>query len=64
MSNPYKLIVFVQDNNIHQQDRVKCHTACNAHAQIEEYQNEFTVLPWPANSLDLNQIENLWDYLN
>ncbi|GBN94740.1 hypothetical protein AVEN_160914-1 [Araneus ventricosus] len=31
---------------------------------FEEHQDEFTVLPWPANSLDLNPIENLWDHLD
>ncbi|GBM31547.1 hypothetical protein AVEN_247242-1 [Araneus ventricosus] len=49
---------------IYQQDNARCHTARSVCAWFEEHQDEFTLLPWPANSLDLNPIENLWDHLD
>ncbi|GFW97885.1 transposable element Tcb1 transposase [Trichonephila clavipes] len=57
-------IVFPQDDSIFQQDNARCHTAASVRAWFEEHQDEFTVLPWPANSPELNPIENLWDHLD
>ncbi|GFV34568.1 transposable element Tcb1 transposase [Trichonephila clavipes] len=57
-------IVFPQDNGIHHQDNMKCHTAGNVHSWFEEHQDEFTVLPCPAKSPNLIPIENLWHHFD
>ncbi|GBM68683.1 hypothetical protein AVEN_9158-1 [Araneus ventricosus] len=49
---------------VHWQDNERCHSARSVCAWFEVHQDEFTVLPWSANSPDLNPIENLWDHLD
>ncbi|GFX12857.1 transposable element Tcb1 transposase [Trichonephila clavipes] len=62
--HPDMRIVFPQNDAIYQQDNAKCHTAGSVRAWFEEHQDEFTVLPWPTNSPNLNPIENLWNHLD
>ncbi|GFX41209.1 transposable element Tcb1 transposase [Trichonephila clavipes] len=62
--HPYMRIVFPQDDGIFQQDNARCHTAASVRAWFEEHQDEFTVLPLPGNSPDLNPIEHLWYHLD
>ncbi|GFR65494.1 transposable element Tcb2 transposase [Elysia marginata] len=46
---------------IEQQDNARAHTARYTQQFLE--QSNVQVLPWPALSSDLSQIEHLWDYL-
>ncbi|GFX27364.1 transposable element Tcb1 transposase [Trichonephila clavipes] len=59
-----KMAIIGKDDVIDEQDNAKSHTVGSVHAWFEECQDEFTVLPWSANSPDLNLIENLSDHLN
>ncbi|GFV44057.1 transposable element Tcb1 transposase [Trichonephila clavipes] len=54
----------LEDDGIFQQDNARCHTAASVRAWFEEHQDEFTILPLPANSPDLNPIEHLWYHLD
>ncbi|GFX48654.1 transposable element Tcb1 transposase [Trichonephila clavipes] len=64
LAHLYMHIVFLQDDGIYQQDSTKWHAADSARAGFEEHQDEFTVLPCPANSPALNPIKNQWDHLD
>ncbi|GFS59245.1 DDE_3 domain-containing protein [Trichonephila clavipes] len=53
---------FPQEDEIYQRDSVECHLAGSVCTWLEEHLDEFTVLPFPANSPDLSSIENLWGH--
>ena len=63
----YKLLPVVEkyfgdDNFIFQQDNASCHKSKNSKKWLKEH--NVTLLEWPANSLDINPIESLWNMRN
>ncbi len=52
--------LFGEQHAIFQQDNAPCHTANIVKKWCA--QNHLTVLPWPGNSPDMNQVENIWDH--
>ena len=50
---------YPEANAIFQQDQAQCHKSKSIKKWLTEKNIE--ILPWPANSFDLNPIENVWN---
>ncbi|GBL79301.1 hypothetical protein AVEN_92511-1 [Araneus ventricosus] len=44
-----------------QQDNAPCHKAQIVLEWFEEHTDEFHLMSWPSNLLDLNPMEHIWD---
>ncbi|GBM85906.1 hypothetical protein AVEN_191999-1 [Araneus ventricosus] len=56
----FMAITFPYGDGHFQQDNAPCHRAPSVSNWSEEYQSDFNLLPWPAQSHGLNPMEHLW----
>jgi hypothetical protein len=61
---PMIQMLFPNKDAVFQDDNTLIHTARTVQSWLEEHEGERQHLPWPAQSSDLNIIEQFWSALN
>ncbi|GBN46112.1 hypothetical protein AVEN_160555-1 [Araneus ventricosus] len=61
--HPYMASVFPTGNGIFQQDISPCHKARIVLEWFEEHTDEYHLMSWSPNSLDLNPMKHIWDVM-
>lgn len=59
-THPFMMTVFPGGDDVFQQDSAPCHAVKKVKKWFQEHDQEFTLLSWSSDSLDVNAINHLW----
>jgi hypothetical protein len=61
--HPLTQTLFPSNDAVFKEDSAPIHTPGTVQSRLEKYEDELKHIPWPAQSLDLNIIKQLWSVL-